>query len=175
MASETSGQSAWATGCKSFRPKSKCAAAKPKIVALSESRFKLGEEKIAFVSKPAAGFTTTKRACGICCAFSSGVIVSPIPSTHALLPLKKNGTSAPMLRPMVSSAERGSSRFHSLLRASKVVAASDEPPPMPACAGCFSIHQCVRPACTRWLAATRGRLSVKDPGPAEWWRPDLRA
>lgn len=76
-----------------------------------------------------------KRAGGTWCFFSSGVIVSPIPSTHALCPRKKNGTSAPKDRPILSSAARGRFSPQSRLSARRVVAASDEPPPIPACDG----------------------------------------
>ena len=51
-------------------------AAKPEIIAVSESRFNVGSEKINLVCNPASGLTTTKRADGN----SKGVIFSPMPS-----------------------------------------------------------------------------------------------
>ena len=61
----TSGQCFVATGCKSLQPKANGSAAKPEIVAGFESRFSSGLEKIAEVSTPSTGFTTTNRVAGI--------------------------------------------------------------------------------------------------------------
>src|SRR5660398_147913 len=87
----TPGQSLWATLCKSLRPKPKASAAKPAIIAVLLSRFRDGSEKISLVSSPSVGLTTKNRLCGKVIGF----IFSPIPSTQALSPPRKNGTSAP--------------------------------------------------------------------------------
>ena len=131
----TSGHRACAAGCRSFREKRFGAAAKSEIVARSESRLSKGLEKIALVSSPACGLTTTKRSGKSACRNSRGRIMSPIPSTQALAPHRKNGTSAPSVRPMACSCARVRPRRHSRFSASSVLAASDDPPPMPACAG----------------------------------------
>ena len=127
----TSGHHFWATGCKSFRPKPKPCAAKPEIVAASVSRLRSGSLKIKAVSRPAAGLTMTNCASGS----SIGVMRSPTPSTHADWPCKKKGTSAPRAKAMGSKRSSGQCNCHKRLRAIKVLAASDEPPPNPAWAG----------------------------------------
>ncbi|MOA24720.1 hypothetical protein D3C78_1454100 [compost metagenome] len=126
--------------------------------------------------------TTTKRCGNSCCAFSSGVIISPIPATQAFRPRKKKGTSAPSVRPMASSAGRGRSSPQRRFRASKVVAASDEPPPMPAWAGMLLSTPMCAPAlqpvavCRARAARTIKSLSGRRM-PLRSWRvicPSLR-
>ena len=75
----------------------------------------------------------TKRAGGN----AIGCSCSPIPCTQALRPPKKNGTSAPKEAPKGSRRDSGQFSPQSRFNASKVVAASDEPPPKPASEGRF--------------------------------------
>ena len=135
-------------------------AAKPESIAVSESRFNAGSEKISCVCNPASGFTTTKRAGGS----ARGVILSPMPSTHACLPHRKKGTSAPSERPMRDRLSSDSRSFQRRFSASKVDAASDEPPPIPACAGTdLAIPMCAPSAqpvaCFNALAARTTKSS----------------
>ena len=63
-----------------------------------------------------------------------------MPSTQALCPPMKKGTSAPSVRPSWSSRERGQCSPHNRFSAISVVAASELPPPSPAPHGtCLSL------------------------------------
>src|SRR6201985_2084562 len=94
-----------------------------------------------------------------------GVSFSPMPSTNALSPPTKNGTSAPSGVASSSRRARGQSRFHSRLSASSTVAASELPPPMPAPQGTFFSTEMSAPkpqplACCSARAARRLRSSA---------------
>ena len=101
-----------------------------------------------------------------------GVIFSPMPSTNALRPWRKKGTSAPSSRPRGRSLESGQCSPHRRLRASKVLAASEDPPPMPACEGMRFSTLMVAPLATwalRWssraartIKSSRGKASDKS-------------
>ena len=67
--------------------------------------------------EPAAGLTTANQRRR---QRSTGVSRSPMPSTERVAPPRKNGTSAPSARPIVSSRSRGQSRPQRRFSASRV-------------------------------------------------------
>ena len=95
------------------------------------SLVKFGAAKISAVEMPLPGQMTAYEAGGI----SSGVMISPMPSTKPVRPKMKKGTSAPSLSPSSIRALRERPSPKSLLRPMRTVAASELPPPMPAPAG----------------------------------------
>ena len=107
---------------------------------------------------------------------STGTSISPMPSAQALWPATNTGTSAPSEAP--SACRRAWSRptRHRWLRASRVVAALELPPPRPPPLGiCLSTVMVTpfEPCCSR-LAARYTRLSrsgMSRPGQRTWISP----
>ena len=179
MASPIDGHRRVATGCRSLwvpfiRAAGESSFATGHALGLTEGvwRHKSGAVKMSRVDAPTGGLSTTTP---VSCT-GKGEIRSPMPSTQALRPCTKNGTSAPKDKPISAKVVRDKCRPHRWLSASKQVAASDEPPPKPASAGRCLCSTMLAPrrqpvACCKARAACTHRSSVGNAKPA-WvsWR-----
>ncbi len=131
-----------------------------RIVIGVQSRVKSGCANILRVLRDTPGNTTTYQGSGKV----TGSRSSPVPSTQLAAPRTNTGTSAPSCPAKCSSSFSSRRQCHMRLRASKVVAASELPPPKPAPKGIVFFILMVTPCliaqdCRKSMAARTDKSS----------------
>src|SRR5207342_1008849 len=101
---------------------------KPRIVVGGEFRVNSGAWNTDAVGTAIPGKMTRYQDSA---PSETGVSFSPIPSAQAERPATKTGTSAPNLLPIAANCTEVRPVFHIWFKATRVVAASELPPPSP--------------------------------------------